>query len=253
MVKHGSLFSGIGGFDLGFERAGMITAWQVEIDELKRKVLSKNFPNVPKFSDIKNCGSHNLDKVNVISGGSPCQGFSTNGGEISELYGTQSELIFDFGRIANELLPEWIVIENVKNILKWSNVISDIFGKWCLYDKTIKASTLGAYTRRERVFIVGHLRTSGGYNIFDKAITDTTYFETRQRRDNLPMCLTWGGGLNLERLGSTIVSTKTYTIRVRESNGISGRMDKYRWDWLGNAVAVPVAEWIGKRIMECSR
>ena len=249
-MKFGSLFAGIGGFDLGLERAGMECAWQVEIDEWKMKVLGSHFPKAVLHADVRNVGLQNLTKVDVICGGSPCQGFSSNGGNKSDLFNTQSELIFEFGRIADELNPDYIIIENVKNILKWANVIADIFSKWSLYDKTIKANQCGGYTRRERVFIVGHLRSKGGQNIFSKSRFPSTSFETGGRRDTLPMCLPWGGGLNLERLGSTVVGTKTNPVRVRKSDGVSRRLDKVRWDALGNAVVPQVVEWIGKRIME---
>jgi DNA (cytosine-5)-methyltransferase 1 len=57
-LRVGSLFAGIGGFDLGFERAGMEIIWQVEIDEYCRRVLEKHFPRAERFTDIRECGSH---------------------------------------------------------------------------------------------------------------------------------------------------------------------------------------------------
>ena len=59
-LTHGSLFAGIGGFDLGFERAGIKTIWQVEIDEYCRRVLEKHWPDVERFSDVRLCGADNL-------------------------------------------------------------------------------------------------------------------------------------------------------------------------------------------------
>jgi DNA (cytosine-5)-methyltransferase 1 len=72
----GSLFAGIGGFDLGFERAGFETVWQVEIDPWCRKVLAKNFPHAERFEDVRTVGKHNLSRVDVIVGGFPCQDIS---------------------------------------------------------------------------------------------------------------------------------------------------------------------------------
>src|SRR5271156_1785407 len=72
-LTHGSLFSGVGGIDLGFGWAGIKTIWQVERDPFALKVLEKRYPNVPKFTDVRECGKHNLEPVDIISGGFPCQ------------------------------------------------------------------------------------------------------------------------------------------------------------------------------------
>jgi hypothetical protein len=69
----GSLFAGIGGFDLGFERAGFTTRWQVERDSWCRENLAKNFPHAERYADIKDCGRANLTSVDIIVGGDPCQ------------------------------------------------------------------------------------------------------------------------------------------------------------------------------------
>ena len=76
-VTHGSLFSGIGGFDLGFERAGIETVWQVEIDPYCRRVLEKHFPEARRYQNIKRV--KRLAWVDVISGGFPCQDISSAG------------------------------------------------------------------------------------------------------------------------------------------------------------------------------
>ncbi|MBT7192124.1 MAG: hypothetical protein HN916_18275 [Anaerolineae bacterium] len=72
-MKFISLFAGIGGFDLGFERAGMKCVAQVEIDPFCQKILAKHWPNVPRFGDIRNVGKHNLPATDVLCGGFPCQ------------------------------------------------------------------------------------------------------------------------------------------------------------------------------------
>ena len=65
-MRVGSLFAGVGGFDLGFERAGMQTAWQVEIDKHARAVLERRFPHAVQHADIREVGKHNLEPVDVI-------------------------------------------------------------------------------------------------------------------------------------------------------------------------------------------
>jgi hypothetical protein len=78
-LTFGSLFAGIGGFDLGFERAGMVCKWQVEIDDYCNKVLAKHWPDVERFRDVRECGKSNLKPVDVICGGFPCQDVSIIG------------------------------------------------------------------------------------------------------------------------------------------------------------------------------
>ncbi|WP_418910255.1 DNA cytosine methyltransferase [Achromobacter spanius] len=69
----GSLFAGIGGFDIGFERAGFRTAWQVEINPIARAVLADRFPHAKQFEDVCAVGADQLDRVDVVVGGFPCQ------------------------------------------------------------------------------------------------------------------------------------------------------------------------------------
>ena len=71
-LTFGSLFAGVGGIDLGFERAGMQCKWQVEIDDDAGRVLDMHWPNVRRFKDVREVGKHNLEAVDVICGGFPC-------------------------------------------------------------------------------------------------------------------------------------------------------------------------------------
>ena len=118
----GSLFSGIGGFDLGFEKAGMEIRWQVEIDEFCQKVLEQHWPNVERFDDIKNI--QELPYVDLICGGFPCQPVSTCGrhkGDEDERW-----LWPEFYRIVCMVKPKWIVVENVIGLLSAKN--GQLFG-----------------------------------------------------------------------------------------------------------------------------
>lgn len=79
MLTVGSLFSGIGGLELGLERAGMRVEWQVENDSFCTKVLEKHWPHVTRHGDIRTAGRHNLSRVDVLAGGFPCQPHSVAG------------------------------------------------------------------------------------------------------------------------------------------------------------------------------
>ena len=115
-MKYGSLFSGIGGFDLGLDRAGMSCAWQVEINPYPRRILAKHWPDVPKFEDVNNVGQHNLSTVDLVCGGFPCQDVSIAGNRAG-LAGEQSKLWFQFHRILEEIRPAWVIVENVPGLL----------------------------------------------------------------------------------------------------------------------------------------
>jgi DNA (cytosine-5)-methyltransferase 1 len=78
-LTFGSLFAGIGGFDRGFEAAGMRCAFQVEIDAAARSVLAWHWPDMPRFADVREVGAYNLPPVDVLCGGFPCQDLSVAG------------------------------------------------------------------------------------------------------------------------------------------------------------------------------
>src|SRR5687768_17296922 len=115
-MKFGSLFSGIGGIDLGLERAGMQCVWQVEIDVFCRKVLTKHWPNVTTFNDVREVGKHNLEPVDLIAGGSACQDISEVGSRRG-IDGPKSGLWREMCRIVCELRPQYVLVENVSGLL----------------------------------------------------------------------------------------------------------------------------------------
>ena len=163
MLTFASLFSGIGGFDLGFEQAGMQCAWQCEIDKRARSVLATHWPGVPCYEDVKNVKRDNVAAVDLICGGFPCQDVSF-AGKREGLAGERSGLWFEFHRIIGELSPQWVVIENVPGLLS-SHRGSDFavilrglveFGYGVTW-RILDAQYFGVAQRRRRVFIVGSL------------------------------------------------------------------------------------------------
>jgi len=167
-ITFGSLFAGIGGFDLGFERAGMECIWQVEINDYAQKVLAKHWPKVHREADIKTVGKHNLEYVDVICGGFPCQDISY-AGRGAGLDGERSGLFFEAIRVVRELQPRVFVLENVAALL--TRGLDRVLGTLAEigYDAEwhcIPAAYVGAPHIRDRVFILGYAncgrRESGG-------------------------------------------------------------------------------------------
>src|SRR5688572_14262480 len=115
-MRFGSLFAGIGGIDLGLERAGMKCAWQVELDPFCRRVLAKHWPDVARYEDVREVGAHNLEPVDLIAGGFPCQDIS-NAGKRAGIDGERSGLWSEYARIVRELRPRYVLVENVTALL----------------------------------------------------------------------------------------------------------------------------------------
>lgn len=108
-MTHGSLFSGIGGFELGAERAGIQNIWNCEIDPFCRKILKQHYPKTVQYEDIRNL--HNPPKVDILSGGFPCQDISVSGKGVG-IHGERSGLWKEMYRIIREIKPRYIIIEN---------------------------------------------------------------------------------------------------------------------------------------------
>jgi DNA (cytosine-5)-methyltransferase 1 len=160
MLTIGSLFSGIGGLDLGLEWAGLgPTWWQVEQDERCRQLLAQHWPNAERFDDVCAVGGSTLAPVDLICGGFPCQNNSSanSTGDRSGLAGVRSGLWREFDRIIGELQPRWVVVENVTSgaHLWFDRVTADLVGRG--YETTplsFSAADVGAPHERARVFIV---------------------------------------------------------------------------------------------------
>ena len=157
-MKHGSLFSGIGGIDLGFEMAGIETTWTCEIDDWCNELLQKRFPNATHYRDVQKIGKDNLEPVDIISGGFPCQDIST-AGKGAGLDGKRSGLWFEMWRIICELRPRWVLIENVANLANkgGERVLHDLAeagydAEW----QVISARDVGARHLRKRLWIIAY-------------------------------------------------------------------------------------------------
>ena len=111
----GSLFAGVGGFDLGFERAGLGVSMAGGDKPVPPSRLATHWPKVERYEDITKCGSGNLTRVDCITAGVPCQDWSV-AGQRAGIKGSRSGLFFEFARILRELRPTWFVFENVPGL-----------------------------------------------------------------------------------------------------------------------------------------
>ena len=261
----GSLFSGIGGLDLGLERAGLKVIWQSEIDPYCNKVLKKHWPEVPNYGDIKQIDWATIKRPNVICGGYPCQPFSTAG----KRRGTDDPRhLWPWVKTAiSELRPDYAILENVRGHLTLGGtaVIGDLAeigynAEW----RVISAAGLGAPHRRERLIIVAYPHDTG--NRTPKRRIDSNKPTQVQERQNVAQFGSSGRGANLayatgaglERAvgavfkgnGTGFTNGSWWHVEPnlgRVANGISARVDRLRG--LGNAVVPQVAEYVGRLIV----
>jgi DNA (cytosine-5)-methyltransferase 1 len=162
ILTHGSLFSGIGGFDLAAQWAGFENIFQVEIDKFCQKINEKNFPNTNKYFDIKQfSGNEYANRINVISGGFPCQPFSVAG----KRKGTSDDraLWGEMFRVIDTVKPQWIIAENVPGLL---TIESGLVLEQCFIDLESSGYTASAFIipalakdaphKRDRIWIVAN-------------------------------------------------------------------------------------------------
>lgn len=238
-----SLFAGIGGFDLGFERAGMECVAQVEWDKQAQAVLSSHFPEVARFEDIRDVGQCNLPNTDVLCGGFPCQDVSL-AGERSGLQGNRSTLWTEFYRLIRDLKPRWVVVENVVGLLSsddgrfFGTILRDLStsgfdAEW----EVLPAAVFGAPQRRERVFIVAYRSSTGKSAELEPSREGRTPLEFGGFYSNPP------------EYDSRQWKSEPESPMVRVADGVPAELDA-RIKQLGNAVVPQVAEWIGRRIVE---
>lgn len=233
------LFSGIGGFSLGLERAGMETVAFCEIDPFCRKVLRKHWPNVPIYEDIRELTKETLNGItaDVICGGFPCQDIS-NAGLRAGIAGERSRLWAEMVRLVNELRPRKVIVENVRALLVRGidTVLGDLARSG--YDAEwhcIPASAVGAPHRRDRIWIIAYPCGERGPGLVPTFRADASgpWWVRGQEIVSQP------DPAGHSRWPEPIVCGM--------DDGLSGRMDRLRS--LGNAVVPQVVEVIGRAIM----
>ena len=157
-MTHGSLFSGIGGFDLAAEWMGWENIFQVEWDKYCQKVLAKNFPNVKRYGDIKEFdGTKYRGLVDILTGGFPCQPFSVAGKQKGS--GDDRYLWPERLRVIREVRAPFVVGENVPGIIRMEldNICIALEGEgYEVQPFIIPSASIGAWDKRERVWIIAY-------------------------------------------------------------------------------------------------
>lgn len=233
-MKIGSLFSGIGGLELGLERAGLgETVWQCEIDPYCRKVLRKHWRHTRIYEDIV---GQSFPGVDLICGGFPCQNLSAAGRK-EGLAGEKSWLWREFFRVICEIMPEWVVVENVQHTWRrWVPYVrGDLarLGYWSA-PLQVSAAETGAPHLRKRVFVVAASSAHGWHAANPEGIG----------------CDPWSGQPpEMQSCGSAEEAGAFWAAEpgvCRVAYGVPNRLDRLRA--LGNAVVPQCAELIGREI-----
>jgi DNA (cytosine-5)-methyltransferase 1 len=221
------LFSGVGGFSIGLEKAGMETVAFCEIDKKAQLVLKKHWPSVPIFEDIKTLKGEDVGAVDVICGGFPCQDLST-AGTGKGLKGERSGLWFEFQRLINEIRPKYAIIENV-SVLRSRGLetvlrsLSEVGydAQW----HCISASSIGAPHQRDRVWIIAYpnVSFSKGRSLSSRVHEEHSYIVSKD----------WW---------------KSSSCIHRVDDGVPKRVDRLKQ--LGNAVVPFIPELLGRAIMQ---
>jgi DNA (cytosine-5)-methyltransferase 1 len=266
------LFSGIGGFSLGLERAGMRTVAFCELDEYCRAVLRKHWPELPCFNDIRaieSDGLARLGRVDVVCGGFPCQPFSHAGERKGKA--DNRHLWPEMRRVIALARPAWVIGENVAGLiaLALDDVLADLEGLgYAARPFVIPAVAVDARHRRDRVWIVaadtyraelriepGRRNGAGGPDPTEPALNGSagdvadSVLERLEGRDFALGVQAMGAPRNESPRGSGEVRNTWATEPDvgRVAHGVPARMDRLRC--LGNAVVPQVVEEIGRAIM----
>lgn len=237
-MRIGSLFSGIGGLELGLEWAGVgHTVWQVEINPFCRSILSHEFPHADQWADVRDVGGDTLAPVDVLCGGYPCQPYSTAGRRKGR--DDARDLWPEFRRIIQEMDPRYVVLENTPGhlTLGFPEVLEDLAvlgydAEWSI----LSACAMGAAHARERLFCVAYPAGLGQPEPWQYR-EDASDHETRDH---------W----QADRLVDA-VRRGALPFLCREDHGLPHRVD--RWTAIGNAVVPQVARVVGQRLLAIDR
>ncbi len=260
MLTIGSLFSGIGGLELGLERAGLgPVLWQVEINPYCRAVLAKHWPEVRRYEDVRLVRGADLAPVDVICGGFPCQDISSAGAKAG-IAGPRSGLWQEFRRLVGEAGPRYVVVENVGALhLRGLDVVlgglADL-GMDAIWFP-LAAADVGAPHLRERLFVVGYPNCDGppGVSEHDEApglsaVARSPDTEATERRRPSPEAHEGRRDSEVGGLGFSADREEYWGAEPsmdRVAYGVPRALE--RGGAIGNAVVPQVAEVVGHVVM----
>jgi DNA (cytosine-5)-methyltransferase 1 len=260
-MRFGSLFSGAGGLDLGPEQAGLPVKWQVESDQYCRTLLERHWPGVPKVESVEEAARGNLPPVDLVAGGDPCPIRSR--ARKRALATKHPDLSGYFLAVVGKLRPRWVLRENVfaPDALDFAAAL-EVFG-YGVVAVGLDSRDFTAQSRR-RQFLIGC--PPGRAAVLRRVLLDAADglgFSASGAEETTPIaaCLT--------AHPSRLAAEDTYcyepgrglrTLAPEECEGLQGFPRGWtdgfsrsrRRIMLGNAVTVPKAEWLGRRIAEAN-
>jgi len=228
-MKVGSLFSGVGGLDLGFERQGFSISWACDKEKSCRKILAKHFPSATLYDDVQTIDTSKVSSVDVVIGGFPCQDLST-GGQQKGLMGTRSGLFYEFIRIVRDMpkRPSFVVVENVPGMLTSNHgrdfgiILNEMVKQWSpksIAWRTLDSRFFGVPQRRERVFIVADLTGERAAEVLD--LNTDLRRDHRARQSN--------GKSTVQTIGGLFEENVEYPKPIRKSRKAQSNTDFETW------------------------
>lgn len=229
-LTHGSLFSGIGGFELGAEWSDIKTIWNCEILPYQQKILKQHFPNTEQYADIKEL--RNPKYVDIISGGFPCQDISNSGTKLG-IKGHRSGLWGEMFRIIREVRPKYIIIENSPALIirGFERVLCDLSeigynAEWqCLSGKQF-----GTQHKRERIYCIA----------YSNGIGQQAFYEPS--RFGIKACKNWEADSTCFSMPNEWLNRPTDSFTIRRGNDVPNKL--HRIKGCGNAVMPIIAYYL---------
>lgn len=232
LLTHGSLFSGVGGFELGAKWADIPTIWNCEFEQYQRSILKQHFPETLQYDDIRTM--QNPKPVDIISGGFPCQDIST-AGKGKGITGERSGLWKEMFRIIRTVRPKYIIAENspALTIRGFEQVLCDLYeigynAEW----QCLQAENFGLHHKRERIYVIAYPNenrcndNSKGFRIFQEIFCERT---PNPFIESLPV----------KRFDS-----RTNFDGLRINDDFPSKLDKKRIECVGNAVIPMISYYL---------